>query len=243
MRLFIKKIVGSLAPSNVDVITQVINQLLKNNKSVQILDIGGGSGKLWTENSCLVHLIEKKILQVNIFDAQIPETNKNSVLTFHQGFVPEDLAKVKKKTFDLVLAIDLIEHLPRDKGYLMLYQMERLSKHFCFIFTPNGFVYQSPDPLNIFNAHISGWTPKELKEFGYTKFRGHSGLKFFFGAHGLPKWEFNSRILHNVWVLTHLVSRILVTRFPGKSFAFSGIKRVESIEKEFDLSRINKTDC
>ncbi len=240
MRELIKKCVGKFGPTHIDVMIKVIDNLLEVKEHLVILDIGGGSGEYWTENTYLNKLIRENRLQVRILDAQIPSENRNSILIFQKGYVPDDLASIESKTFDIVLAFDLIEHLTRDRGYLMLYQMERISRYFCMIFTPNGFVYQSPDALNVFNAHISGWTPKDLRQFGYTIFRGHSGFKFLFGVYGLPKWKFDSKILHNLLVLTTLFSQILVSRLPSKSFAFIGIKKAELTEKELKLSRINR---
>jgi hypothetical protein len=241
MRGLIKKCIAELAPTHLDLLIKTIDKLLIEKGQLNILDIGGGSGQYWVENDYLIKIIQQKKLRITIFDAQIPSSNEISNLTFQEGFVPDGLVGIAPKTFDLVLAFDLIEHLSRDQGYLMLYEMERISNNFCIIFTPNGFVYQGPEPDNRFNAHISGWTPKDLKQFGYTEFRGHSGHKKLFGVYGIPKWNFSSKLIHKFHVLILQMSRIFVYRFPSKSFAFSGVKNVVFDVKRIELSRINKS--
>jgi len=65
---------------------------------------------------------------------------KSGKIEFIQGNVTSDLAAIESKSFDIVIAMDLIEHLPKSDGYKLLYEMERIARKACMIMTPNGFV-------------------------------------------------------------------------------------------------------
>jgi hypothetical protein len=75
------------------------------------------------------------------------------------------------------VAFDLIEHLSREDGYKLLYEVDRISAFASLIFTPNGFVWQPPTEKNSFDAHLSGWTPSEFRRMGWSKLKGHGGSK------------------------------------------------------------------
>lgn len=67
--------------------------------------------------------------------------------------------------WDLVYALDVIEHLTKADGLKLLDQMERLARKRVLIFTPNGYRKQTSDiPWQI---HRSGWTAEELRARGY----------------------------------------------------------------------------
>jgi hypothetical protein len=76
--------------------------------------------------------------------------------------------------------MDVLEHLAGSKSCLLLYEMMCLSKAKVSIYTPNGFLWQPPSENNSFNAHVSGWSIRQLKEFGFTDFYGYAGLRWFF---------------------------------------------------------------
>lgn len=233
-----------ISPDHFQLLSMLIAEILKKNgkSTLSILDIGGGAGEYWlTEESLRLFLFTGKI-DVTVLDAQIPTTQKHKKMFFLKGVVPSELTKLEESSFDLVIAFDVIEHLKREDGYLMLYEMERVASQACSIFTPNGFVYQKPEKGNPFNAHISGWKPRDLKNFGWGELRGHSGLKAFFGVYGLPKRNFTNSALHDSWILLLLFSQILVFRIPRLSFAFSSAKWVQSKNNQISLSRINQEE-
>jgi len=75
------------------------------------------------------------------------------------------------KTFDLVIATDLIEHLNKGEGLAFLNNAEIIAKKAIIIFTPNGFLdtekYQANDVHSELDVHKSGWTEEDFNELGY----------------------------------------------------------------------------
>lgn len=239
MRETIKKSVVRIAPTHIDLAIRTINGMIEKGRTISILDIGGGSGEYWVKNEKLRSLLENQNIKVTIFDALIPISSRDSLLAYVQGEAPKDLVNLEDMSFDFVVAFDVIEHVSSENGFLMLYAMERISKLGAMIFTPNGFVYQRPEPGNPFNAHISGWEPDVFKKFGWTGVRGHSGFKVLFGIYGLPKYRSRIKHINYLWVAFLLFSQILVFRIPKYSYAISAfyVKRYDEI---VNLSRINQ---
>lgn len=191
-----------------------------NGDQVSILDIGYGSGNHWAAFSQKVLGTDLRVV-ITALDTVAPPAddrgiwNKPALKDYIQGEAPQDLATIASESFDLVIGFDLIEHLSKENGYLLLYEMERISKHSAVIFTPNGHVWQPPSAENPMQAHISGWTPSELRAFGWSRIRGATGLKFMFG----PYAERRGRLGYWSRILSVGFSRIGFL-FPNLAFSF-----------------------
>ncbi len=91
--------------------------------------------------------------------------------------------------FDLVVANDVIEHLPKARGFELLDKCEALTSKFVLIQTPNGFVPQGPEFGNEYQRHLSGWFAEDFIGRGYEVF-GTTGTKAFHGYAGGLKYRF-----------------------------------------------------
>ena len=92
----------------------------------------------------------------------------------------------KGKSFDAVVAFDLIEHLTKDEGYRLVQDMERLAKKVILIFTPNGFFEQEEYDQNPWQKHQSGWAFREMERLGFQVY-GINGWKQLRGRLALPR--------------------------------------------------------
>jgi hypothetical protein len=187
---------------------------------IRVLDLGAGNAKYWwkVENelpSEVANRIHLTLLDaVGLPQISIGEFQVNRI----EGVLPEVLKSLAENSYDLVVAIDLIEHLDKSQGYHLLYEIDRISDLASLIFTPNGFVWQPPSANNKFNAHVSGWTPRELRNLGWKKIYGQGGLKGLVGPYASPK--FNGKTITKV---IHISSLILAV-VPRLSFAFTAVK-------------------
>lgn len=198
-------------PSYKDTLRKSLNHECSPTTRLSILDIGGAGGKLWADMKC-------SCIHLTIIDPWIPEEEFEELADSRiVGTFQEVSKSLSSQTFDLVVAMDVIEHLPVSDGYLLLYEMARLSKGRLSVYTPSGFLWQPPSENNSFNAHVSGWSIKELKRFGFTKFRAHVGLRLFWGPYSLPKHSFA-----NKWfVVLSLVGNNIIKIFPALALTFS----------------------
>jgi hypothetical protein len=219
----LRKLVSLVPISHVNVMRREVEKIAKQtrNPRIKILDIGAGSAWYWEQ----LKVKEKSVLlEVTLLDAitlNNPESTSTQI-TYRRvvGTVPESLSAIPSNSFDFVLACDLIEHLPKESGYKLLYEIDRISIGSSMIFTPNGFVWQPPSINNPFNAHISGWKSSEIRHLGWKKVRGHTGLKILRSAYG-RKIDFAKR-----WPFSELdaLLTLVVFRFPRFAFAYSAIK-------------------
>lgn len=143
------------------------------NKKLRILDLGCGDLNKNPLLNCGFNEIEN-FIGVDAFDFKWKSKNN---ISFIKSDIWEIENKFEKKSFDVVFALDLIEHLKNEDGEKLIDLMKRLSKLGFVIFTPNGFVEQF-DPINSYNCHLSGWSLDYFKSRGFDS-KGIYGLKYF----------------------------------------------------------------
>jgi hypothetical protein len=86
------------------------------------------------------------------------------------------LSKVGEKA-EAVVGLHIIEHVGKADGIKLLNNMENWAAKIVIIETPNGYVIQNGTKENPYQKHLSGWTPKELRNLGF-KVTGSTGMKF-----------------------------------------------------------------
>ena len=201
---------------------EVLSKIIDQNKTIRVLDIGAGPAKYWND-AILLEFFRKRKVEITLFDATEESglSSPSELISVSKivGIAPIDLAVFQDSEFDLVIALDLIEHLSKEDGYLLLYQLDRLTSKSSLIFTPNGFVWQPPALNNPFNAHSSGWKPKELRELGWKKQYGNIGLSFFVGPYGILKYD------NKVTNIMNILALPIVRLCPFLGFSFTAIKR------------------
>ena len=182
-----------------------------------LLDIGCGSFSP-------VQTFNKKLYCVGI-DAFAPSIEKSKTLgihnEYHQIDVLDALEKFGPKSFDVVVALDLIEHLRKEDGLKLLEMMDKLARKKIFVYTPNGFLPQGDRENNPWQVHYSGWSPEEFGAFGYEVL-GVNGIKSMRGEFAKPKlkpWFF--------WAFISDLTEPFVKYKPSKAFQLLAIKRLD----------------
>lgn len=207
-----------------------LDRLLKTKKDsapLRVLDIGSSDGRMWL-NGPLAEIQSQ--LEVTLFDPifldlENPVNAAGSFLKVAGGFAPSGLRELPDDSYDVVVAFDLIEHLPRHEGYMLLYEMDRMSIALSVVYTPTGFLWQPPAVNNIFNAHISGWLPKELRRLGWGSVTGIFGLKALMGSYAQPRLSASGGALAEAISLIMSLSQVLARPFPSLAHSFYATKR------------------
>ncbi len=165
----IKFVFSKFASPFSKIVEKEILLILRNSAQVSVLEIGPGPSEEWIS---YLKKFPKKI-RLTLFDATPDLIHKdgslNSNLDVIKGIAPQDLSDIETNTFDLVICKNVIEHMPKDVGYNLLYEIDRIARFASIIFTPNGFVWQPPSQNAPFNAHLSGWSTSELKDLESNK--------------------------------------------------------------------------
>lgn len=71
-----------------------------------------------------------------------------------------------EELYDVITALDFIEHVPKQDGRDILTRMEQQARR-VIIVTPNGYIPQLPDPNNPWQEHKSGWQAEDFLQRGY----------------------------------------------------------------------------
>lgn len=141
----------------------------------------------------------------------------------HKELVLGDARELEKYfkpgQFDTVIALDLIEHLPKEDGLRMMKSMERIAGRKVVIFTPSGFLPQRSYDDNSLQEHLSGWEASEMQQWGYHVI-GLLGPKKLRGEIHFLKWR--PKIF---WGMVSLLAHFLWTRWdPANAAAILCVK-------------------
>lgn len=178
-----------------------------------LLDVGCGP------NSPM-RIFSRKIYMIGI-DAHRPSVIKSKQLYIHDEYLIMPflgLKSIKNSSFDCVVALEVIEHLEKDAGLILLDNIERIAKKKIILSTPNGFLPQTAYSNNPLQVHKSGWTPEELRQRGY-KIIGLNGLKYLRGERASIK--FKPKLL---WYFISILSQIFVRNYPAYGFQLFCVK-------------------
>lgn len=140
---------------------------------------------------------------------------------FRQDVTALDFAD---KSYDAVCALDLIEHLRRDKGESLLEEMARIARRKVILFTPNGFLVQEGYDNNLWQVHLSGWKAADFRQRGFRVY-GMNGLKALRGELALIRWKPVS-----LWGRISDASEHLVKHLPGLAFQLLAIRETDETD-------------
>jgi SAM-dependent methyltransferase len=148
-----------------------------------LIDVGCGSAsKVQAFSSELTYSVG-----VDISEDAVRESRNRGI---HTAYAVIDITRLDQhfpsRSFDCVLASDVIEHLDKEAGDNLIRAMERIARRRVVIFTPNGFLPQRAYGGNPFQEHLSGWTVEEMKSRGY-RVAGINGWKPLRGERAIPR--------------------------------------------------------
>lgn len=109
-------------------------------------------------------------------------------LSRHQGEAMTFCGKLEDNSQDVVFLLDVLEHLPKHSGWMMLYEINRIARYGIGVTVPNGFDWQPPSPDNPFQAHISSWSYKDFKLGKMSKILGTHGIKALTSQYATKKY-------------------------------------------------------
>jgi len=145
-----------------------------------ILDCGCGIGRWGFLIKSLMPT--KKIVGVEADKTYLLPLRKTKYYDF---IVQTDIAYLpfKAKSFDTILAIEVIEHQTKTLGINFLKYVDEVAKCIIILTTPQGFLNTTRNETHKFENHKSGWHASELEQFGYvvSEFEWH-GLRWLFAV-------------------------------------------------------------
>jgi len=165
----------------------------------------------------------KYTLGVDIFEPSLKQSKKKLI---HSDYLQFDVLNIdnaiKNKSFDWVLASDLLEHLSKNDGRRFLSAIEQIAKRKIIVFTPNGFITQLTYDGNKYQTHLSGWDFEQMKKLGYRVI-GNCRNGFFGVKDERAEVVWRPRIL---WGKISLLSQVLTKKNPEYAFQLLCVKEV-----------------
>lgn len=165
--------------------------------------------------------LPERRIGVDLFGPSIERSRSAGIHTeYHELDVLQIERHFAAASIDAVIALDLIEHLPRADGLALMEKMEQVARKRVVIFTPNGFLKQGEYGGNPWQVHHSGWTPDDFRARGYSV-NGLSGLKWLRGEYATPRWR-------PLWFWEHLsrLTQPLAWRVPALAYQLLAVKHI-----------------
>lgn len=209
MRLILKSIYRKIFP---DIVTHLKKEL-RGCKSV--LDLGCGY------NSPIQYCKIPFSVGVELFEPYLIESKRKGI---HNQYIKADIREIdfEPKSFDAVIAIEVLEHLTTQEGYELIKNMEKWALKKIIISTPNGYLWQNDADNNPLQEHKSGWFTKELEKFGF-KVIGLNGFK--------PLRGYAASIRYKPKLLWYLISDLtqkITYYYPKWAFQLFAVKEIKS---------------
>lgn len=197
---------------------------LKDCESVLDLGCGPSSPLQYCKNV-------KYSVGVEAFLPYLEESKKKNIHSEYSDKKIEEL-DFPENSFDAVIMIEVLEHLPEKLGMKILKKAEKWSRKKVIISTPNGYFPMDSVDGNLFQRHLSGWDGEKIKKLGF-KCHGVSGVKFFYlkknAVHSLVAEEGN--IFSNMrfrpkkfFYLINSITQIFSYFFPKTAFGLFAVK-------------------
>lgn len=119
---------------------------------------------------------------VDIFEPYLKELKKQGV---HNRYIKADIRKIdfKPKSFDIVMASQVVEHMKKSEALTLIKKMEKIAKKQVIIATPVGESEYETDDGNIYQRHKCFFYPEEFEKMGYKVIK--LGGKFLFDKNGI----------------------------------------------------------
>ena len=157
---------------------------------------------------------------VELFEPYLQETRRKAI---HSQYIKADLRRIefKPKSFDAVIAVEVLEHLTKPEAVELISKMEQWAKKKVVITTPNGYLWQDDYDDNPLQEHRSGWNVEELRGLGFMVF-GIDGWK---GLRGYKAWvKYRPEFL---WMRISELTQRITYRCPKWAFRLMAVKRTD----------------
>lgn len=144
--------------------------------SLTILDLGCGFG---AAGNLLNSKKNHQFTGVDIYKPYLDVCKKEGN---YKKLIQADIAKLemKEKSFDVVLLLQVVEHLDKGVGIKLLKKAIKIAKKCIIISVPNGKCDQEGYNSNSHNKHISTWNVSALRKMGFKVYG--QGLRIIYGS-------------------------------------------------------------
>lgn len=188
-----------------------------------VLDLGCG----WSSPLQFCKNIEYSV-GVEAYKPYLEKSKKQGVHSKYLNKKIEDVS-FPDKSFDAVILIEVLEHLPEKTGRRLLADAERWAKKKVIVTSPNGFTRQDTFDRNILQKHLSGWSASTMKRLGFTS-KGLQGLKVLRKDAEQHLGELSETIRFRpklFWFAVSALSQLFTYYTPSLAFDLFSVKKIQ----------------
>jgi SAM-dependent methyltransferase len=169
---------------------------------------------------------------VETFPAYLEKTKRRKI---HSNYMEIRVEEVDfpEKSFDAVIMIEVLEHLPEKIGYEILRKAEKWARKKVIVSTPSGFLPQEAYDGNPFQKHLSGWDVKKMESMGFQCW-GLSGLRFVRQTNPTQISANQDDFMASIrlrpkffWFVIATLSQFFVYYFPERAFEIFCAKEIK----------------
>jgi SAM-dependent methyltransferase len=166
--------------------------------SKTLLDVGCGKGGP-------AKFINRKgryfTVGMDVFEPYLKQCQRDGI---HSAYIQGDVRFLPfaDKSFDVVICLEVLEHLEKSDGEKLLQEIERVASRQVILSTPVGVYKQDAYDGNLHQEHKYIWNPSEMKQKGY-RVKG-VGLRNMGGKAGVesPHSVLVQWLVNLLWVLS-----------------------------------------
>lgn len=179
------------------------------NKPKVLLDVGCGNGETFRHMKRVDR--GEKLSATYCVGLDIFHRYLTLAKTVYCDVVRCDVRKLplRARSGDVVLCLDLIEHLKKHEGLNLLENLDIVAKNQVLVFVPTGWVPQEELDENPWQKHQSVWLTQEFQEKGF-RVRGVSGFRGIYK--GRCEYRLKSVALRPLFNLLRLFSQCFALR-------------------------------
>jgi GT2 family glycosyltransferase len=162
---------------------------------------------------------------VELYEPYLQESSRKRV---HDQYIKADvrIIEFKPKSFDAVIALDLLEHLTKQEGADLLHRMEMWARKKVIVFTPNGYIRQGEYDNNPLQEHKASWDTGELRNAGF-QVKGILGWKALRGNKARIKYK-----PVFLWTRISDLTQKITYRWPTLAFHLFAVKQIKEPNKK-----------
>lgn len=196
-----------------------------------VLDLGCGP------SSPLEYCEIKYCVGVDAFKPYIKESKRKEI---HEVYFLADIRYLEfdENSFDVVIMIEVLEHLTKQDGIKMLAKAEYWAKKKVIVTTPNDWLPQGVKDGNPLQRHRSGWGIDEMLNRGYKAY-GMAGWEYLRRENTSDSMVDTNSIFSSIrfkpklfWLIVSEITQLFTYYFPKYAFEIFYMKNLnESDEK------------
>jgi len=162
---------------------------------------------------------------IELFDRSLQESKRKGI---HSQYVKADIRRLefKPRSFDAVIAIEILKHLTKQEGYELIDRMEKWARKKVVLTTPNDYFLQNDYYDNPLQEYRSVWSVKEIRKLEFKVF-GLNGWKRLRGYKSQIKYE---PVL--LWRLISALTQKVTYYCPKLAFELLAVKKIDHRERK-----------